>query len=134
MEGDFVAHYRVSTEKQDAECAAQRLAWVEPVWGVSPSRDRQKAPTHWNAVRSSKGTSALPQAQGHSSYRQTRPAEPKPSFHYGAHGIAGQFRGLRHERGGHRCRRKPGKKPLRQARLLSNAAERACDIPLNCPS
>ena len=26
MEGDFVAHYRVSTERQDAECAAQRLA------------------------------------------------------------------------------------------------------------
>jgi DNA invertase Pin-like site-specific DNA recombinase len=26
MEGNFVAYYRVSTEKQDAECAAQRMA------------------------------------------------------------------------------------------------------------
>jgi DNA invertase Pin-like site-specific DNA recombinase len=26
MEGNFVAYYRVSTEKQDADCAAQRLA------------------------------------------------------------------------------------------------------------
>jgi hypothetical protein len=47
VEGNFVAYYRVSTEKQDADCAAQRRAvetylngggWESPGWLISPTR------------------------------------------------------------------------------------------------